>query len=383
MNHEVAIIGIGWEGFRPTSMDYSYKELIYKAAVKAYHDANVDPRKDVESFVTTAEDFIEGTSIFDEYTPDQIGAALKPMHTIAGESLNGIITAYMLIRSGIFDIVAVEAHSKASNIKNIHRITQYAFDPVLNRPLQLYPEFVAGLEMHRFLHESGCSVEDCSLIVQKNRKNALQNPSASYSGDLTLDEINNSPLVSYPLPESHIAPLSDGAIVMVLANKDIAQAHAKTSIWIKGVGWCNDSYALEYRKWGALPYVTKAAKMAFSQAHIDHPNSQIDFLEIDDSYAYRELMTLSALGFYDNQNLTFAIRSGEIYPQGSLPVNPSGGCIGIGSLLDANGIVKILYSVLQLRAEAGGFQLSSAHTALVQSWRGVPTTSSAVVILSN
>jgi acetyl-CoA C-acetyltransferase len=85
MNEPVAIIGVGWSGFRPVTPEVSYKELMYAAAVRAYADAGVDPRKDVESFVTVAEDFHEGTSIFDEYVPDQLGAVLKPVQTIAGD----------------------------------------------------------------------------------------------------------------------------------------------------------------------------------------------------------------------------------------------------------------------------------------------------------
>ena len=108
--------------------------MIYAAAVRAYHAAGVEPRRDVESFVTVAEDFHEGTSIFDEYTPDQLGAALKPVHTITGDGLHGLATAYMLIRTGQFDLVAVEGHSKASNIRSLPEITAYAQDPALNRP---------------------------------------------------------------------------------------------------------------------------------------------------------------------------------------------------------------------------------------------------------
>ena len=84
MNERVAIAGVGWSGFRPTTPDVSYKELMYEAAVRAYDDAGVDPRADVESFVTVAEDFIEGTSIFDEYVPDQIGATLKSVLNSGG-----------------------------------------------------------------------------------------------------------------------------------------------------------------------------------------------------------------------------------------------------------------------------------------------------------
>ena len=61
MSERVAIIGVGWAGYRPVTPEASYKELMYEAAVKAYLDAGVDPRRDVDSFVTVAEDFIEGT----------------------------------------------------------------------------------------------------------------------------------------------------------------------------------------------------------------------------------------------------------------------------------------------------------------------------------
>ena len=253
MEKEVAIVGIGWEGFQPTSSHYSYKEMIYQAAKKAYHDASVDPRKDIQSFVTVAEDFIEGTSIFDEYTPDQLGAALKPMHTITGDGLHGLIAAYLMIRSGICQIAAVEAHSKASNVKTLPHITHYALDPFLNRPFEFHPDFIAGLEMTRFLHVSQLRPEDCDLIVQKNRRNALNNPLAPYGCDYRLSEIQDSRPVAYPLLESHIAQPADGTIVIVLAKREIAASLSSKPVWIIGVGWCNDAYNLEYRDWGDLP----------------------------------------------------------------------------------------------------------------------------------
>src|SRR5512137_2204558 len=116
MNERVAIVGVGWSGFRPVTPEVSYKELVYAAAQQADAECGIDPRRDVGSFVTVAEDFHEGTSIFDEYTPDQLGAALRPMHTITGDGLHGLATATMLILTGRYDVVVLEGHSKASNI---------------------------------------------------------------------------------------------------------------------------------------------------------------------------------------------------------------------------------------------------------------------------
>jgi acetyl-CoA C-acetyltransferase len=383
MNDRVAIIGVGWSGFRPSSPDVSYKELTYNAAVRAYADAGVDPRKDIQSFVTVAEDFHEGTSIFDEYTPDQLGAALKPMHTIGGDGLHGLATAFMLIRTGQFDLVVVEGHSKASNLLTLPEVTAYAQDPVLNRPLRLNTHFVAGLEMNRYLYESGATLEQCAEVVVKNRHNALKNPSAPYGAELSLEEVLAGPPLAWPLNRRQAAEHADGAIVIVLASEGYARSLTKKPIWIVGVGWMNDSASLESREWGGLPYLEKAARMAYRQAGMRNPMGAIDFAEVDDTYAYKELQSLEALGLCAPGEAGPMTEAGLTAADGELPVNVSGGSLGGGNLLDATGLARLLEVVLQLRGEAGSRQLEDVSTGLAQSWRGVPTTSAAVAILSN
>lgn len=383
MNDRVAIIGVGWAGFRPITPDLSYKELIYEAAIKAYSDAGVDPRRDVQSFVTVAEDFHEGTSIFDEYTPDQIGAALKPVHTITGDGLHGLATGAMLIRTGMFDLVAIEGHSKASNILTLPEVTAYAQDPVLNRPLRLNTHFVAGMEMNRYLYETGTTPEQCAAVVVKNRRNALRNPSAPYGADLTLEEVLSGQPLSWPLNRRETAEHSDGAIVMVLASEEKARALSDNPIWILGLGWINDSPSLEYREWGQLPYLQKAARMAYQQAGIRSPIGVVDFAEVDDLYAYKELQSLEALGLCGVGEAGSITEEGLTEADGELPVNISGGSLGMGNLLDATGLSRALEVVLQLRGEAGPRQLENAEIGLAQSWRGVPTTSAAVAVFSN
>jgi acetyl-CoA C-acetyltransferase len=383
MNDRVAVIGVGWAGFRPITPEVSYKELMYAAAVRAYTDAGVDPRRDVESFVTVAEDFHEGTSIFDEYTPDQLGAALKPMHTIGGDGLHGLATAYMLVRTGQFDVVAVEGHSKASNLLTLPQVTAYAQDPVLNRPLRLNTHFVAGLEMNRYLFETGATRQQCAAVVCKNRRNALNNPSAPYGADLSIEDVLEGPPLSWPLGRRDVAETSDGAIVMVLANEARARALTDKPVWILGVGWCNDSPSLESREWGGLPYIERAARMAYRQAGFSYPLGVVDFAEVDDLYAYKELQSLEALGFFAPGEAGPMTAEGYTGPYGDLPVNVSGGSLGVGHLLDASGLARALEVVLQLRGEAGARQLEDISVGLAQSWRGAPTTSGAVAVLAN
>jgi acetyl-CoA C-acetyltransferase len=312
-----------------------------------------------------------------------LGAALKPVHTITGDGLHGLATAYMLIRTGQFDLVAVEGHSKASNIKTLPEVVAYAQDPVLNRPLRLNTHFIAGMEMNRFLFESQNTRVDCAEVVVKNRHNALKNPLASFGAELELDDVFSGPPLAFPLGAREVAEEVDGAVVMVLASEERAALLSDQPVWILGVGWCNDAASLESRQWGSAPHVYTAGQMAYRQAGIRSPLQAVDFAEVDDTYAYKELQALEALGVCRTGEAGEMTADGVTYPDGDFPVNASGGSLGVGHLMDATGLGRALEAVLQLRGEAGTHQLEDVEIGLVQSWRGVPTTSAAVAILAN
>src|SRR2546430_5960889 len=46
----VGIIGIGMTAFRPSTPEYNWKEVMFEAASRAYADAAINPREDVDSF---------------------------------------------------------------------------------------------------------------------------------------------------------------------------------------------------------------------------------------------------------------------------------------------------------------------------------------------
>jgi acetyl-CoA C-acetyltransferase len=129
--------------------------------------------------------------------------------------------------------------------------------------------------------------------------------------------------------------------------------------------------------------VTNAAASAYRQAEIAEPSEEIDLLEVDDTYAYRELQHLEALGVGEVAHLAGLLEEGELDPDGDLPVNVSGGSLGQGNLFVANGLARVLECVEQLRGEAGERQVDEAYVAVAQSARAVPSTSAAVVVLAN
>jgi acetyl-CoA C-acetyltransferase len=104
---------------------------------------------------------------------------------------------------------------------------------------------------------------------------------------------------------------------------------------------------------------------------------------VDDTFAYRELLHLEALGLGEASELAQLVEEGELEPGGDLPVNVSGGSLGQGNLFEANGLVRLLECVEQLRDEAGERQVDEAYVAVAQSSRSVPSTAAAVVVLAN
>ncbi|MGD8565323.1 MAG: acetyl-CoA acetyltransferase [Candidatus Bathyarchaeota archaeon] len=380
---EVAIVGVGCVGFNSILPELSYKELMYKTAVKAYKDAGVDPRKDVDLFVTCAEDYLEGFSIFDEFVPDQLGAVMRHLFTVTGDGLLGLANCYMLVKTGHFDTVVLEAHSKASDLLTLMDVIAFALDPILVRPLGGHPYYVAGMEMNRYLHDTCTTLNQCAEVVVKNKMNACDNPYAAYGADVNVDQVLCSENNFHPLKKLEISTPADGCIVMVLASEKIAEKLSDNPIWIKGVGWCTDTPNLDMKDWSKSVDTRLAADMAYKTAKIHNPQKDVDLAEVNDLFAYKELQHMEALKLCEYGEAGRLTEEGATARSGEIPVNPSGGLLGMGYGLEASGLEKLLEIVLQLRGDAGRRQIPDVEVGLAHAWRGIPTSTSIAAVLSN
>ena len=380
MFERVAIVGAGYTAFRSVSPEVSFRELIFEAAVKAYNDAGISPN-DVSTFVSITEDYIEGTAIADEYVPDQLGAVLKPVQTVTADGITGIASLVMQLQTGQLDLAVIEGHSKASNIDYPAHIEAFALDPLYARPLAFHPHYVAGLEMRAFLDETGNTERQAAMVAALNRHNALSNPLAAYPADLTADDILDSRPEAEPLKRGDIANLADGAIVFVLARESLLSRIGGEPVFINGIGWSQDTPNIEERELHRARYTEQAAERAYRMAGISSPVTEIDFAEVDDTFSYKELQHLEALGLAGPGESGRLLQEGLFSPTGDLPVNVSGGNLGCGHTYDMSGLRSVLEVVLQLRGQAGERQLSDVKVGLAQSWRGIPTATGGVAVL--
>ena len=381
MLERVAIVGVGYTPLRSMTPDVSFRELIFEAAVKAYADAGIEPQ-DASTFVSVTEDYTEGTAIADEYVPDQLGAVLKPVHTVTADGITGLAALVMQLQTEQLDIAVIEGHSKASNILHPAHIEAFALDPIYARVLGFHPSFVAGLEMREFLAKTGNTAHQAALVVAKNRRNALRNPLAAYPAALAPEDVLTSLPEAEPLKRGEVAAYADGAIVMVLARESMLSRTSGRPVFIDGIGWCQDTPNIEERQLDRAVYAEKAAQMAYRMAGINSPSLDVDFAEVDDRFSYKELQHLEALGLARRGESGRLLEEGTFSPDGGLPVNVSGGHLGNGYTHDMAGLRSVLEVVLQLRGTAGERQLPDVNVGLAQSWRGVPTATGGVAVLS-
>ena len=322
---------------------------MFEAAQRAYHDAGVDPRTEIDSFICCLEDFLEGTSIFDEYVPDQLGAMQRPVQTVTADGLFGLATGAMLISSGIASVVAVEAHSKVSDVRTLGAIEAFALDPVLNRLLRFCARGRGA--RHERVPRAHPPVRGALRDGgSEEPRRQLDNPRAAYPAGVAVEDVDDSSPVAWPLRELEVASRADGCVVIVLASEERPRPHRGTRVAPRHAG--RPAPSLESRTWGEAESVTRAAELAYRRAEISDPQEEIDLAEVDDTYAYRELQHLEALA-RERARARALLGDGELEPDGDLPVNVSGGSLGQGNLFEANGLVRVLEASSSSAARRG------------------------------
>lgn len=375
MPERIAIIGAGYEGFRPVVSDLSTRELMFEAASKAYDDASIDPRRDVGSFVCCTEDLWEGWSITDEMVPDQIGAAGRPLCTVPADAITGLGNAVMQIRAGVADIVVLEAHSKAADVLDKKAVEDLAQEPVLMRPLGIDSDGLAALEMGGFMREAGYGMDDVDDLVTASKKRAMHNPRASYGETVTEETLRRSGSSWSPLRRVDKASYADAGVVLVLASERWAKENHRDSVHVDSVAWSSSLPWFDGGDFGSVGYARDSYSMARERSGLGPRLDAFDILEVDDTYSYKALQHLHSIA--RSRAEVKRIVSGE----GPM-LNPSGGSLGVGNLLEASSIHRLLECYLQLKGEAGPIQVRGATRALVQSWRGIPTATGGVALLS-
>ena len=220
-----------------------------------------------------------------------------------------------------------------------------------------------GMRATRHMHEFGTRKEHLAMVSVKNHHNGSLYPPAMYRFEVTIDQVLNAPMVSWPLGLYDCCPITDGAAAILICNSDVARKYTDDPIYVNAstcsVGsWTNnDHYSLI-----GFPATKTAAQAAYKMAGIGP--EKIDFFECHDCFTITEILNYEDLGFAEKGKGPKLLEEGIVNLEGQKPANPSGGLISKGHPIGATGVAQIVELFDQLKGKAGKIQIDDANIGL-------------------
>ncbi|MGE0482550.1 MAG: acetyl-CoA acetyltransferase [Gammaproteobacteria bacterium] len=261
----------------------------------------------------------------------------------------------------------------------------------------LWPRAFSDLAEYYAERYGEVSYAHLGAIAQNNFANAKRNPNAqsrnwqfsdmSFSED---DEAN--PVIEGTVRKNDLGQVTDGAAVVFLASEARAAAYAKA----RGIkfdslprieGWGHRTATMRLDAKIAeskdSPYLLKHLRGAITDAYARAgiaDASALDAVELHDCTAMTEYVALEHLGIAAPGESWRAIEDGTIALRGKLPVNPSGGLIGLGHPVGATGTRMLLDAWKQTTGRAGDYQVEGARRVGVLNIGGSATTVATFVV---
>jgi acetyl-CoA C-acetyltransferase len=262
--------------------------------------------------------------------------------------------------------------------------TQYLFntifDPIYERQFALNTISMWALAAQQHMARYGTTEEQMARVSVTCHHNALNNAYAHLKKEVSVDDVLQSRMLSWPLKLLDACPRSDGASAAVLASEKFVRSSTDRPAWVKGFGSSSNGYFLGDRKELCFrSELARAATQAFKAAKIEDPVRQIQVAEMANPFTIAELMAIEAVGFCPKGKSGSFVDEGVFEMDGRLPINPSGGTlcsnpIGVGAL------TRIVEAALQVMGKADGRQISNVENAVAQTSGGAIQFGTVVVL---
>ncbi|MDY6852800.1 MAG: thiolase domain-containing protein [Thermodesulfobacteriota bacterium] len=385
MARRVAIVGVGMQKyeFHKTA---TVEDMIFDVARDSLERTKLS-RDDIDAVVFgSAVDAFPGIHNSDKVSIGASGGLMKPTmrnSTSGSTAISTPILGYTHVASGMYDLVMVICYEKMSENSSVQAVFNTVYDETFVRPIGLNVPIQCSLEARAYLHKYGITERQMAKVSVKNRGNAFSNPYAQLPMKLTVEDVLNSPYMSWPVKLLDTSPVTDGARAIILASEDVARELTDDPVWIKGVGRGADSVWFMGRSnndLGRLDYAYLAGDQAYEMAGIKNPMTEIDYAEVYDPFTYKEMQHCEALRLCPEGGAGRMIDDGVSLKDGPLPVNASGGLQGEGNPIGA-GMSRLCWTYLQIKGEAGACQVpKDVNTAVSNGWGGMYQYSAAMVI---
>jgi len=371
---KVGIVGIGHGKFGNRS-DATVQELAFEPFKQAIEDAKNLMREDIDALVVGSVPEYHMQRSLSGVVAEYIGMIPKSVWLTEAACASGsaaIRTAYMAIKSGMHDIVAVIGVQKMRELSTeeilalMGRVGDVQWESIFGTT---FPGYYA-LYANRHMHDFGTTKEQMGLVAVKNHHYGSMNPHAFFQKEVTLERVIGSDDVAFPVSVFDCCANADGAACVIMTNEKLAKKYSDTPVWFEGLGSASAEMSLLRRpNLVEIPSAVEAAKQAYAQAKVKP--SDIQVADVHDCFTIAEIMAYENLGFCPKGKGGKFIEEKQSYIGGKTPVNVDGGLKAKGHPVGATGVSMTTEIVKQLRGEAGKRQVSGAEIGLTHNVGGI------------
>ncbi|WP_020671823.1 thiolase domain-containing protein [Amycolatopsis nigrescens] len=291
-------------------------------------------KKDIGFWCSGSSDYLAGRAFSFIAAVDAIGA-FPPIHEshVEMDAAWALYEAWLKIRMDEVDTALVYGFGKSS-AGTLRRVLALQLDPYLVAPLWPDSVSIAGLQARLGLDAGLWSEKDMAEVAARSLADAAGHPGAQRSGTLDATELLDRPFVADPLRAHDIAPVTDGAAVVVLASAERARDLVERPALITGIEHRVDSAVLGARDLTGSPS-TEAAGQALD-------TDGVELAELHAPFSHQELILRTALGLDER-----------------VRVNPSGGALA-GNPMFSAGLARIGEAASRIFAGETGKALAHA-----------------------
>jgi acetyl-CoA acetyltransferase len=364
LKEAVAITGVGDTAYSRAS-GKSVVRLQLEASLAAIEDAGLEP-KDIDGIIAysigtvVAEDLITNLGIEDlrfSATTPMGGASCVAAIQCAAAVISAGICRHVLVPIGRNGSSGARIGTRVNQMPQFRVVGEFEMPLGAIAPAQLYAPMA-----RRHMELYGTTSRQLGEIAVSTRSNAILNGNAMMTKPLSIEEHQESRMISDPLRLYDCSLESDGGAAFVVSAAGRAKDLRKRPVYVMGVaeGHPDSPSAITQRPDLTRLGLAKAAPRAFAMSGVGH--ADIDVAEIYDCFTYIVLCQLEDLGFCKKGEGGPFVESGAIRLGGKLPVNTHGGLLSQAHMAGMNHIVEL---VRQLRGEAGKAQVADAEIGLV------------------
>ncbi len=370
MAQRVAVIGFGQTYHRSRREDVNGVELINEAVQAALEDSGLNI-KDIDAIIIGNMDHFESVNYVDTWSVDGTGGFMKPVMKLTTGGTTGStigIGGYFTAASGLFDVVAVVGWEKNSESDTTGAIITCS-DPIFERFCWAGALPALAVEASVYMKKYGITEKDAARVAVRDRRHAMNNPYAHLRKEVSIEEVLDSPMLSYPVKLLDICPRTDGAACVIFAGERKARKLSPNPAWVWGTSIRHSYSSFGDIDYETMPTMEAACKEIYSSFGINEPLKELDVVELYQPYTFAGLKWIESMGICSPGEAPQLVWDGETDMGGELPFNPSGGVLAT-NCIGATGLLRIGEAALQIQGRAGDMQVEGAERAMTTGFGG-------------